>query len=64
MLEVCLCPKRGFLTGPKRRDLLKGVNTEKSGNHIWLREIPELKIGGDRERAQGKYHMCLLSSSS
>lgn len=64
MVEDCLRPEGVFLTSPKRRDLLKGVNTEKSGNHIWLRKSPELKIAGDWERAQGKYHICLLSSSS
>ena len=60
MLEVCLCPKGGFLTSPKRRNLLKSVNTEKSGNHVWLRKSPELKIAGDRERAQVSHMLAVI----
>lgn len=64
MLEVSLHPKRGFLTSPKRRDLLKGVKTEKSGNHIWLRKCPNLRIAGGWEMAEGKRPARWLSSSS
>lgn len=57
-------PKGRFFDKSKEEGSTEGCKYREIRKSHLAQEIPELKIGGGRERAQGKYHICLLSSSS